>query len=81
MNAEIIKELDKILPVVVRVHGEHHPELARVAELYNAVKANATAETWAELKTITNDYTAPADACPTFIKTYADLKDLADAQS
>lgn len=28
MNTELIKELDKILPVVEQVHGEHHPELS-----------------------------------------------------
>lgn len=38
MNTEIIKELDKILPVVVRVHGENHPELEKVAELYAQLK-------------------------------------------
>lgn len=34
MNKEIIQTLDKILPVVERVHGDHHPELHRVAQLY-----------------------------------------------
>lgn len=73
MKEELIKELDKILPVVVRVHGEHHPELARVAELYAMVKENPAEDVLAELKRVTNDYTAPADACPTFCKTYEDL--------
>lgn len=76
MKEELIKELDKILPVVVRVHGEHHPELIRVAELYAMVKENPTEEVWNELKKVTDDFTAPADACPTFEKVYADLKAL-----
>lgn len=73
MNQEIIRELDKILPVVVRVHGEHHPELRQVAELYARLKQNPDARTVQELRTVTNHFTAPADACPTFQKTYADL--------
>lgn len=73
MNQEIIKELDKILSVVVRVHGEHHPELRQVAELYARLKQNPDARTVQELRTVTNHFTAPADACPTFQKTYADL--------
>lgn len=44
MNQEILKELDKILPVVVRVHGEHHPELSQVTDLYAQLKAAPTPE-------------------------------------
>lgn len=73
MNTEIIKELDKILPVVARVHGEHHPELAQVVELYEKVKACPSAEVFAELRKVTSDYTIPEDACPTYGKTYEDL--------
>ena len=40
MKNEIICELDKILPVVERVHGEHHPELHEVAALYAALAEN-----------------------------------------
>ena len=76
MKEELIKELDKILPVVVRVHGDHHPELSRVAELYTMVKENPTEEAWEELKTVTNNFTAPEDACPTYAKTYALLEEL-----
>ncbi|MCQ2507308.1 MAG: iron-sulfur cluster repair di-iron protein, ric [Dorea sp.] len=74
MNADVIKELDKILPVVERVHGDHHPELHQVAELYRALKEEAKAETFAKLREVTSNYTVPEDACPTYIKTYHDLK-------
>lgn len=73
MNAEIIRELDKILPVVERVHGDHHPELHDVARLYTALKQEPAAEVFAELRRVTGNYTVPADACPTFEKTYRDL--------
>lgn len=74
MNTELIKELDKILPVVERVHGEHHPELHEVARLYGELKQGKDAA--ARLREVTGDFTVPADACPTFAKTYADLEAL-----
>ena len=77
MNQEIVKELDKILPVVVRVHGEHHPELHQVADLYAQLKEAPSAAVIAQLEEITGNFTAPADACHTFRKTYADLEALA----
>lgn len=77
MQKEVIRELDKILPVVERVHGEHHPELHTVAALYATLKENAAPETLEQLRAVTSDFTAPADACPTYIKTYADLAILA----
>lgn len=73
MREDIVKELDKILPVVVRVHGENHPELSKVAELYAAIKEEASEEVFAQLREVTNNYSTPADACPTFQKTYEDL--------
>ena len=76
MNQEIIKELDKILPVVVRVHGEHHPELREVARLYDALKENRNSETAAKLREVTGNFTVPGDVCPTYAKTYADLEAL-----
>ena len=76
MNTEIIKELDKILPVVVRVHGEHHSELSRVAELYAQLKQGQDVK--AELNAVTNHFTAPEDACPTFRKTYEALRTLTE---
>lgn len=76
MNAEIIKELDKILPVVARVHGEHHPELAQVVELYQDIKTCPSKEGFEKLRKVTSDYKIPEDACPTYEKTYYDLEQL-----
>ena len=74
MNTEIIKELDKILPVVERVHGDHHPELHEVAKFYGELKQGGNVA--AKLREVTNNFTVPADACPTFAKTYKDLEEL-----
>ena len=73
MNESIVKELDKILPVVVRVHGEHHPELHQVAKLYADLKETKSREILEKLRQVTDHYTAPEDACPTYQKTYQDL--------
>jgi len=77
MNQEIVKELDKILPVVVRVHGDHHPELREVGELYTQLKAAPNAEVIARLKAVTRNFAVPEDACPTYAKAYRDLEALA----
>lgn len=76
MNPEIVKELDKILPVVVRVHGDHHPELREVGELYSQLKAAPGQDVIDRLKTVTQNFTVPEDACPTYAKAYKDLEAL-----
>lgn len=76
MNKEIIAELDKILPVVARVHGENHPELQEVVELYKELKENPSKDVLEKLRNVTADYNVPEDACPTYEKTYHDLAQL-----
>lgn len=76
MNQEIINELNKILPVVDRVHGDHHPELHEVLRLYNDLKENPSKEIFAQLREVTSNYSLPEDACPTYGKTYRYLSEL-----
>ena len=73
MNEEILKELDKILSMVVRVHGEHHPELREVECLYRDFKAAPGEETAARLREAARDFVVPEDACPTYARAYKDL--------
>lgn len=77
-----LKSLDMLLPVVKRVHGDAHPELAEVARLYGELKehlaqggeAGGTLSAILEgLRTHTGGYAIPSDACPAFHKTYAAL--------
>ena len=77
---ELVQELDKILPVVVRVHGENHSELAEVGELYtkfreamDADRSEEAKEYMQQLRKVSKDFEVPSDACPTYAKTYADL--------
>lgn len=80
-NQEVYQTLDKILPVVDRVHGDHHPELHEVLALYNELKESPSAELFDKLRNITGCYTPPADACPTYEKAYALLRALDEAVS
>lgn len=73
MNADVIRELDKILPVVARVHGDGHPELYRVLELYTALKEQPDKAHFTEMRQLTGNFTLPEDACPTYEKAFRDL--------
>ena len=73
MNIELIKELDKILPVVARVHGDNHPELQQVVTCYEAIKENPSKEGFEKLREVTQNYKIPEDACPTYTKAYQNL--------
>lgn len=73
MNKEIVTELNKILPVVERVHSDHHPELHKVAMLYQKLLKNPDADIFFKLRDVTDGYKVPEDACPTYRKVYEDL--------
>ena len=76
MKEETMLTLNKILPVVERVHGEHHPELHQVASLYEELKNAPSEEIFRKLREVTQNYAVPADACPTYAKTYRLLEAL-----
>ena len=76
MKEETMLTLNKILPVVERVHGEHHPELHQVAALYEEFKNAPSEEIFRKLREVTQNYAVPADACPTYAKTYRLLEAL-----
>ena len=73
MDQASIKELDKILPVVARAHGDQHPELEEVKKLYEQLKASPDKAAAERLKEVTHDFTLPEDACPAYEKTYRHL--------
>lgn len=76
MNEEILTTLNKILPEVERVHGDHHPELHQVVALYAQLKEVPAKKIFQQLRQVTGDYTVPEDACPTYAKTYQLLAEL-----
>ncbi len=86
VNGSDVVELNKILPVVQRVHGGNHPELFRVGEIYTDILKGAKsgkssekmAELLEELKSITGNFKTPADACATYDRSYELLAKLTE---
>ncbi len=76
-SAQLEKALE-LAPIVERVHGPHHPEMARVRELTDAVnnagKDENLDEVFAELRKLTDNYVAPEDTCETVEALYAALE-------
>lgn len=78
----IEEELQMIVPIVQRVHGEEHPEFHEVKKLYDTFHENIDNEDFDfeglfnELKKITDHYTIPYDVCETYEKVYVSLKEL-----
>lgn len=73
-----IDQAAELAPLIERVHGANHPELSRVRELTEEIVATDDSERlgelFAELRTVTNDYALPGDACEAYTGTYQSLK-------
>ena len=76
---ENLAVLDKVLPVVVRVHGGNHPELSDIFSQYQEMKKKLEAgkdasENAAAIEKLTNGFKLPDDACQAYTKVYAALE-------
>lgn len=80
-----MKTLALYVPVVARVHGEHHPEFHRVREVYEQlaqkVKASGAQkpdlrDEFLLLREITGHYTVPDDVCESYEAVYRLLAEL-----
>ena len=74
--------LAKITPVVARVHGEGHPELAEVRDIFrgmnNKVQSSEEADLnpdFEQLRMVTDNYEVPADGCEAYTSTYEMLEE------
>ena len=78
MTSQYLTEAAEFAPLIERVHGEHHPELTRVRELteklQDAASPEAASELFAELRTVTANYTVPSDGCEAYQATYQALQ-------
>ena len=92
-NEAVEKNLEKLelfVPVVARVHGEHHPEFFEVRKLFDQLnekiqqadngEADLNAE-FKELREVTNHYEVPNDVCESYEAVYNMLEDLDQAYS
>ncbi len=83
---KVLPTLTQYVPVVDRVHGDHHPEFHEVRRLFNLlskkVKEADTADLsfeFNQLRKTTNNFEIPNDVCETFEAVYTMLKELNDA--
>ncbi|GAB3799432.1 hypothetical protein [Virgibacillus kimchii] len=85
--SEVVNEhfpiLEQYTPVLVRVHGRNHPELAQVRDLFEEINAKVKeigadqaelSEEFQELRKVTNNYEVPSDGCGTYLETYQGLE-------
>lgn len=79
------KLLTQYVPVVDRVHGDHHPEFHEVRRLWDEIlrKTKDAGEEKPELKTefirlreITDNYTVPEDVCESYEAVYNMLSEI-----
>ena len=88
LKDKYIKRLEQFVPVVDRVHGEHHPEFHEVRRVFEEMNKKIK-ETGAEkpdlynefkqLREITDNYTVPEDVCETYEAVYNMLAELDEA--
>lgn len=83
-----LKLLETYVPIVDRVHGDHHPEFHEVRRVFEELKAKLgaaggegpeLAEAFGELRAITDHYTVPGDVCETYEAVYKMLAELDQA--
>ena len=86
VTKKVLPTLIQYVPVVDRVHGDHHPEFHEVRRLFNLlskkVKESNTADLsfeFNQLRKTTNNFEIPTDVCETFEAVYTMLKELNDA--
>lgn len=80
--------LEQYVPIVDRVHGQHHPEFHDVRRVFEEVnqkvksaeasKLNLDNE-FKQLREITSNYTVPGDVCESYEAVYKMLSELDEA--
>lgn len=74
--------LNKIVPIVDKVHGSHHPEFHTVKKLVETILEKSASsdadltEEFSELRKATGNYTVPDDVCETYAAVYKILGEL-----
>ena len=78
-----IKRLRQIVPVVARVHGEHHPEFHKVKALFDKLdehysnnKETILVDIFMSLRLVSDNYRVPTDVCETYEAVYIMLSQL-----
>ena len=78
-------KLEQFVPIVARVHGEHHPEFHDVRIVFDAINEKIKAagsgkpelnEEFAKLRAITDNYKVPGDVCEAYEAVYNMLSEV-----
>lgn len=78
---EYQEKLELYVPVVARVHGDHHPEFHDVKAQYDSLVAKLAdqkeiSNEFESIRKITNNYVIPNDTCETYAAVYTMLSEL-----
>lgn len=78
-------KLEQIVPIVERVHGEHHPEFHEVRKIFDTINEKSKEaglerpelnEEFTKLREITDNYKVPGDACEAYESVYNMLAEI-----
>lgn len=79
----LIERLEQFLPIVERVHGEHHEEIYKVGNYFNAItdklksgKTNNLNKDFEMIRKLTNNYEVPDDVCESYESIYEMIEEL-----
>lgn len=79
------EKLDLFTTAITRAHGDNHPEVFEVRELFETINAKINEastnkpnldEDFAQLRHITDHYTVPGDVCETYEGVYNMLSEV-----
>ncbi len=88
VKTRLFPVLKHYVPIVDRVHGEHHPEFHEVRSVFESLVKKTEAqgtekpelsEEFNKLKEITDNYTIPGDVCESYTAVYNMLAELDSA--
>ncbi|HHU79464.1 MAG TPA: iron-sulfur cluster repair di-iron protein, ric [Clostridiales bacterium] len=83
-----LERLEMFVPIVDRVHGEHHPEFHEVRRLFDLINKKIReagtnkpelGDEFRQLREVTDNYTVPDDVCESYEAVYMMLADLDEA--
>jgi regulator of cell morphogenesis and NO signaling len=73
LEAHLVKEEENLFPMILEYEKSHDPGLlSEIRKYINETESehDTAGDVFKELETITDNYTAPDGACPTFLRTY-----------
>lgn len=75
------EKMNLFTKAILRAHGQHHPEVEEVREIYQVLQIKSMREDsdldseFNRLRCITHGYRIPEDVCPTFEAVYKFLEE------